>query len=188
MYGLKQKLKYMKEYLKLWTKKSLGNIILEKQKLEKQIEEIQLRMMEEGCTNNVKTREHILMQELMQHKKKEEIVWQQKSRKLWLKEGDQNTRFFDKSTIQNHQHNWISQLKSSIGHVIEKKSDLEQQLVHFYSKLLNEINEDQGREIEEITRNIPKLVTSEHNAMLMRTIEREEVEEAIFKMEKGKSP
>ena len=69
--------------------------------------------------------------------------------------------------------------------MFEKQSDLEQQLVQFYSELLNETEEDQGKEIEEITRNIPRLVTPEHNAMLMRTIEREEVEEVVFQMEKG---
>lgn len=39
-----------------------------------------------------------------------------------------------------------------------------------------------------ITQNIPKLVTPEHNTMLMRPIEREEVEEVVFQMEKGKAP
>ena len=105
---------------------SFKNIILEKQKLETQIEEIQTRTMEEEYTENEKKREKTLMQELMQWEKKEEILWQQKSRKLWLKEGDRNTSFFHKSTIQNHQQNQISRLKSLIGQVIEKQSDLEQ--------------------------------------------------------------
>lgn len=37
-------------------------------------------------------------------------------------------------------------------------------------------------------RNIPKLVTPEHNVMLMRPIECKEVEEAVLQMEKGKAP
>ena len=72
--------------------------------------------------------------------------------------------------------------------VTEKQSNLEQHLVQFYSELLNKIDEDHGRDTAEITKNIPKLVTPEHNAMLMRTIEQEEVEEAIFQMEQGNAP
>lgn len=41
MYVFQQKLKYIKERLKTWNKESFGNIMLEKHKLEKQLEEIQ---------------------------------------------------------------------------------------------------------------------------------------------------
>ena len=93
----------MKECLKTWNKESFGNIILEKRKLEKQIEELQIRTMEEWYSKIEKNMEQELMQELIQHERKEEIMWQHKSRKLWLKEGDQNTSSFHKSTIQNRQ-------------------------------------------------------------------------------------
>lgn len=57
-----------------------------------------------------------------------------------------------------------------------------------YSDLLSETKGEGIRDTPTIIRNIPKLVTPEHNAMLMRPIEREEVEEAILQMEKGKAP
>jgi hypothetical protein len=47
---------------------------------------------------------------------------------------------------------------------------------------------DRGEDIKAITRHIPKLVTPEHNIMLMRHIEQMEVKEAVFQMEKGKAP
>ena len=71
---------------------------------------------------------------------------------------------------------------------MEKQSELEQQLVQFYSELLKETDDEQGRDIAEFTRHIPKMVMLEHNVMLIRTIAREEVEEAILQMEKGKAP
>ena len=72
--------------------------------------------------------------------------------------------------------------------MVEKQSDLEQQLVQFYSKILTETDAKRGRGIVEITTHTPKLVTPEHNVMLLRTITREEVEEAVLQMEKGKAP
>ena len=89
----------MKECLKTWNKESFGNIILEKRKLEKQIEELQIRTMDEGYSEIEKNTKQEIMQELMQRERQEEILWQHKYRKLWLKEGDRNTILFNKSTI-----------------------------------------------------------------------------------------
>lgn len=81
----------------------------------------------------------------------------------------------------------VSHLKSTVGQVIENKSELKQEIVQFYVELLNETEEDGARDTTTITRNIPKLLTPKHNAMLMRPIKREEVEEVVFQMEKGKA-
>ena len=79
-------------------------------------------------------------------------------------------------------------LKMPMGRIVEKQNELEQHLVQFYLELLHETKADRGEDITTITRHIPKLVTPEHNIMLMRRIEHTKVEEAIFQMEKGKAP
>lgn len=79
-------------------------------------------------------------------------------------------------------------MKSIVGQVLETQRDIEQESVNFYTKILNETEEDRARDTGAITRNIPKLVTPKHNAMLMSLIEREEVEEVVFQMEKGQAP
>ena len=67
-----------------------------------------------------------LVKDLIQREKQEEILWRKKSRKLWLKEGDQNTSFFHKSTVQHRQKNRINHLKTPTGQVVEKQIDIEQ--------------------------------------------------------------
>ena len=54
--------------------------------------------------------------------------------------------------------------------VVEKQNELEQHLVQFYLEILHETEVDRGEDITAITRYIPKLVTPEHNIMLMRCI------------------
>jgi hypothetical protein len=87
-------LKYIKDCIKKWNRESFGNITEEKRRLEQQLEEIQAKTMMEGYMEEEINAKKAIMQELMQREKHEEILWQQKSRKLWLREGDRNTSFF----------------------------------------------------------------------------------------------
>ena len=78
-------------------------------------------------------------------------------------------------------------MKSTKGHILESQNDIKQELVTFFVDLLSESDEERARDTATIMRNIPKMVTPEHNALLMRAIKREEVEEVVFQMEKGKA-
>ena len=46
---------------------------------------------------------------------KEEMMMKQKSRELWLKEGEKNTRFFHFSILQRRQKNRIIEIKLDNG-------------------------------------------------------------------------
>ena len=41
----------------------------------------------------------------------EEIMWRQKSREIWFKEGDRNTKFFHKMVNSNRKHDEMIGLK-----------------------------------------------------------------------------
>lgn len=56
--------------------------------------------------------EEALQLELSKWLMRSEILWKQKSRELWLKEGDKNTKFFHLSTIIRRRHNSIDAIKS----------------------------------------------------------------------------
>ena len=55
--------------------------------------------MSEGYIEEMKLAEQSLLQDLIKREQQKESLWKQKSRKLWLREGDINTSFFHKSTI-----------------------------------------------------------------------------------------
>lgn len=46
---------------------------------------------------------------------REEMMWKQRSRLQWLKEGDQKTRFFHSQASQRRKRNMIKSLKNEIG-------------------------------------------------------------------------
>ncbi|XP_016652264.1 PREDICTED: uncharacterized protein LOC107881841 [Prunus mume] len=55
----------------------------------------------------------------------EELFWLQKSRNIWLKEGDKNTKFFHLSIVVRKRRNKIEGLNDSDGNWTTEKSDMQ---------------------------------------------------------------
>ena len=71
---------------------------------------------------------------------REEISWRQKSRELWLKEGDNNTRFFHRMANAHSKRNWLSKLKVN-GCWHSEENDLKNSVVGAFQKLYSEEGE-----------------------------------------------
>lgn len=56
-----------------------------------------------------------LQEHLGKEYRKEKVFWQQKSRIQWLKDSDQNTKFFHAYTMQRRKRNYIERLFSDQG-------------------------------------------------------------------------
>ncbi|CAA0824400.1 Unknown protein, partial [Striga hermonthica] len=65
----------------------------------------------------------------------EESYWQQKSRATWIKNGDNNTKFFHAYVQQRRRQNVISRLVSARGEEFYNQKDMEAHIEDFYSKL-----------------------------------------------------
>ena len=74
------------------------------------------------------------------------------------------------------------------GSRIETHGEIEEELTHYFAKILNEDIQDRERDIAQITRLIPPSVTREVNEMLVKPVTLQEVEEAVNQMALGKSP
>ena len=51
----------------------------------------------------------------------EEVSWRQKSRETWLKEGDRNTRFFQRMANSNRRRNSIRNISINVEDVLRNK-------------------------------------------------------------------
>ncbi|KAL5775024.1 hypothetical protein ACOSP7_012581 [Xanthoceras sorbifolium] len=62
-----------------------------------------------------------------------EQFWRQRSRAMWLKEGDRNTRFFHSKATQRRRRNRIVGLMGDDGRWRDKIEEIERVVVDFYS-------------------------------------------------------
>eukprot|EP00253_Pinus_taeda_P011982 PITA_11982 len=188
MHTFQLKLKSLKSQIKRWNKEVFGNILEDKQKLEKEMEDIQQKIILEGRIEESVNKEGIILGRLEERRKQEEILWRQKSRIKWLKEGERNTKFFHQAMIKHRQGNRILSIKNKNGERVVEQNEIEQVLVDYHKEILTEPQVDRTRAIQEICSAIPRLVSEDQNRALMRAVTIEELEEVVKSMKKGTAP
>jgi len=75
--------------------------------------------------------------ELEELTKNEESMWRQKSRVLWLKQGDNNTRFFLRMATSHTRTNTIDRLIDK-GEIVEDPIEIKNTMIDFYRKFYTE--------------------------------------------------
>lgn len=90
-----------------------------------------------------------LLLELEEWQAKEDIKWKQKSRELWLKEGDHNSKFFHASTIIRRKNN-IVEIKLENGNYIYENEDIEKYFEKHFQELYNSSNPNFPRDLENL--------------------------------------
>eukprot|EP00253_Pinus_taeda_P016963 PITA_16963 len=164
------------------------NIFEAQQELNKELKDIHQKVINVGHTEATLDKERHIHNQLEERRKQEEIYWRKKSRVRWLKEGERNTKFFHRTIVQRRMHNKIPFIQNEEGVKVEEHEKIEEILLNHFQQVHQEQAVDRQRAIGKITSNIPKLVTKEHNELLMRPIQIQEVDEAMAHLKEGKAP
>eukprot|EP00253_Pinus_taeda_P029908 PITA_29908 len=115
------------------------------------------------------------------------LYGRKKSRIQWLKEGEKNTKFFHRSTIDHRSANKILRIKDDQGTSVQTHHEISALLINHFSQIALEPNIDREEAIKDLMTYIPKLITEDQNKALNRAITLEEVEEAVKEMPNGKA-
>lgn len=97
--------------MKNWNKNTFGCC---NRRIEQLHEELDAIQQYEPTTYNL-NREISLQFELDEQLARKDLMWTQKSRELWVHEGDRNTKFFHLSTVIRRRKNHISAIKTPNG-------------------------------------------------------------------------
>jgi hypothetical protein len=134
---LASKLKALKEDLKVWNRDVFGDVNLKQLQLTAELTHLDEKEECGGLSSAERESRKAVLVELDRLAHLEETSWRQKSRVLWLKEGDNNTKYFHKVANSNRRRNYMDQVEVE-GIVYENEPDIREKVVSFYENLYKE--------------------------------------------------
>lgn len=125
----------------------------------------------------------VLTVEFEEVAKKEEVAWRQRSRAIWLKEGDKNTKFFHRTANCHKRYNSIDSLLIN-GANVSEPAMIREEIIDFYQNLYkeNEHWRPQFSPTDQATLN------EEDNVMLQSQFGEQEIKECVFACAGDKAP
>ncbi|KAL6228156.1 hypothetical protein ACLB2K_002110 [Fragaria x ananassa] len=116
----------------------------------------------------------------------QEKYWRQRSRAIWLKDGDRNLAYFHRKAFSKKHRNTITGLKDENGILQDNPHMIRQMMYEYSQKIFNGEGTDEAA-IPEIFKATQTTVTSEMNTDLLLPYSNEEIREALFQMHLSKS-
>ncbi|KAL0000485.1 hypothetical protein SO802_014266 [Lithocarpus litseifolius] len=123
--------------------------------------------------------ESALQNELAKWLFRSETLWRQKSREIWLKLGDKNSKFFHLSTIIRRRRNHIDAIKKDDGSWITKSKQIRQLFFESYKQQYQEEEICFPNHLEHL---LLPCITEDENANLLATPSPEEIKATLFEM------
>ena len=158
-----------------WNKQVFGNVNVQLKEATKKMERLAVQNPTAenlAQLNNQKK----LVNDLLQ---RQEIMWRQRSRVEWLKEGDHNTKIFHGRATMRRNKNRIFRLKNSEGEWISNREELENLARIYFMDLFSTSHPNRINEAIEAVNN---RIEHEAAAFLDLPFTSMEVKEALFQM------
>uniref|UniRef100_A0A2N9I916 Reverse transcriptase domain-containing protein n=1 Tax=Fagus sylvatica TaxID=28930 RepID=A0A2N9I916_FAGSY len=133
-YMFAAKLKALKVDLKKWNATHFGHVSLQKKQMMADLRGLDEVEESRPLTNEERGQRENLIVGLEKVILMDEISWRQKSRVLWLKEGDKNSSFFHRIANSNRNTNTISQLIIN-GTTSTNQDEIRDHIAQFYEQL-----------------------------------------------------
>ncbi|XP_062103848.1 uncharacterized protein LOC133814961 [Humulus lupulus] len=173
------KVAYCGEVLGRWGKEVTGNLNFRIEVSKRRLLRLKGRR-DEGAMSRFKEEKQKLFQAISQ----KEIFWRQRSKQLWLKAGDQNTKYFHAAASARRRQNHISRLKNASGEWVDWDSGLQDTIEAYFTELFSSSDTDWGLIVD----GIQPSITDHQNRELLKPVEADEVRMALFQMHPDKSP
>jgi len=84
-------------------------------------------------------------------------------------------------------NNHISHIKNEKGCRIETHEGIEEEFLRYFKQDHQEPNIDRTSSIDKVLRHIPKLITEEHNILLLKPTSLQEIENVVHQLKAGKA-
>lgn len=114
--------------LKAWSKENFGHVTKEIERLRAELADLQLLDADRAT---IRQKMHQLDELLY----KEEMMWLQRSRITWLKEGERNTKYLHRRAVWRARRNYIQRLRKLDGTWCNVPSDMERMASSYFKEV-----------------------------------------------------
>ena len=173
--NLLRKITSYQDNLQTWNRDTFGQV---RTTLVKKLKELSYAE-EAGLYSTNPTKIEKLRDEIQLLKVKEETMWKQRSHVEWLKEGDQNMRYFHCRANHHNKRNYILGLEDDLGHWIEDEEHMGRLVSTYFESMFTTSNPDS---FDEILCGVLPTVTVEMNNSLDRPYIAKEIQRARHQM------
>ncbi|KAL9660817.1 hypothetical protein QQ045_025635 [Rhodiola kirilowii] len=119
---------------------------------------------------------------------REELLWRQRSRIEWLKEGDSNTKFFHTRASQRRKKNHVSKIKVASNKWISDEVDIcKEALIHF-ARIYRSVNRSEAMDWEERMDFVQSSVSADKVEWLCTPFIEADIQSAVFQLGATKAP
>ncbi|XP_060959373.1 uncharacterized protein LOC133030597 [Cannabis sativa] len=113
-----------------------------------------------------------------------EIFWKQRSKQLWLREGDQNSKFFHAKATSRRRSNLIHKLRNNNGEWVGWEDELPNVVTSYFQQLFAFEDGD----YRDVLNCLQPTIREEQNDVLIEPVTTEEIKKTLFQMHPDKSP
>uniref|UniRef100_A0A803QG19 Reverse transcriptase domain-containing protein n=1 Tax=Cannabis sativa TaxID=3483 RepID=A0A803QG19_CANSA len=167
------KLARTKEALKDWNRNVFGFCDVQLRRLYAKLSDLQMQHTDSASVEEAEVQLDILSLE-----QKMERIWKQKSRELWVSQGDCNSKFFHTSTMIQRRRNNIQAIKDGSRWIFERK-----EMSDYFIRNFSALFESQHPCIEDDFDTLFEgQVTEEDNVDLCRVSTCEEIKRVVWKL------
>ncbi|CAM8982176.1 unnamed protein product [Rhodiola kirilowii] len=182
--SLANKLSRCSRDLAKWNNEKFGNVGKRIKELKAELESV--RVLERDMETIA--READIVEKIDEWRLREEILWRQRSRVEWLREGDRNTRYFHAKATQRKKSNKISKLQNEEGTWISDERQLGGIIRDYFTNLFSSSRSQTQGDDDYSYGCIQRKITPEMSEKLCEPVSKIEVQAAVFQMSPLKAP
>lgn len=182
-YAIKEKIKALKQKIKIWNKEHYGDIFSKFKKIEGELNLLEETTADRQLDDNERALGKQLQQQLWETAQSHESLLRQKARSRWIKEGDCNSRYFHLLINSRRRSNGLNGVLVD-GVWKDEPAAVKEEVKRFFSRRFQEADYDRPK-LDGI---IFKTITSQQNDLLTERFQEEEMKRAVWSCGSDKSP
>lgn len=178
---IKEKLNVMQQNLSKWSSVKIGSVTRKVSKLRKRMHDLMNKTTSLANDREIKK----VGDELDELLLREEILWRQRPRATYLREGERNAEWFHRQATWRKKHNTITRLMNENGQWVEQKEILHNMSTNFFKGLYTE---DKNINPQGLLGLFNEMVSQGMNEALEKDFTEKEISDALFQIGPLKAP